>query len=141
MSTVKLMDMHTHTDNSPDGTHSTMFMCETAMLKGLRAIAFTDHYDFTQFEELNYKKRSSYAFFDMAKARAAFTGRLLVLTGIELGEPTYDEGFAAEALKRDYDIVLGSIHNLRDKPDFKFIDYSTVDVNAYLAEYFDEVKS
>ena len=32
----KRMDMHTHTDNSPDGNHSTMYLCECAEQTGLR---------------------------------------------------------------------------------------------------------
>lgn len=27
---IRLIDMHIHTDNSPDGHHSAMFMAETA---------------------------------------------------------------------------------------------------------------
>ena len=36
------LDLHVHTDNSPDGNHSAMFLCERAELAGMRAIALTD---------------------------------------------------------------------------------------------------
>ena len=39
----RIIDTHVHTDNSPDGHHSAMYMCECAEMAGLRAIAFTDH--------------------------------------------------------------------------------------------------
>ena len=41
----KILDMHTHTDNSFDGNHSAMYMCECAEHLGLRGLAFTDHID------------------------------------------------------------------------------------------------
>jgi histidinol-phosphatase (PHP family) len=44
-----IVDLHTHTDNSFDGNHSTMFLCETAFMKGLRAVAFTDHLEMDAF--------------------------------------------------------------------------------------------
>ena len=36
-------DMHIHSDNSPDGEHSGVLLCEYALKAGLRAIAITDH--------------------------------------------------------------------------------------------------
>ena len=43
MNCKNIMDLHVHTDNSFDGHHPAMFMCETAVSMGLRAVAFTDH--------------------------------------------------------------------------------------------------
>ena len=37
------LDLHTHTDSSPDGENAVMYMCEAAQKNGIRAIAFTDH--------------------------------------------------------------------------------------------------
>ena len=36
-----LIDSHIHSDNSPDGNNSVMFMCETAIQKNLKKCAFT----------------------------------------------------------------------------------------------------
>ena len=43
MSDIKIIDMHTHTDNSPDGNHSAMYMAEIAEANGIECVAFTDH--------------------------------------------------------------------------------------------------
>ena len=48
-----ILDMHVHTDNSFDGNHSTMYMCEKACDKGLRAVAFTDHIAFIKKNFIN----------------------------------------------------------------------------------------
>ena len=35
LKTQRLIDMHVHTDNSPDGVHSPMYICEQAVQKNL----------------------------------------------------------------------------------------------------------
>ncbi len=135
-----IIDMHTHTDNSFDGNHSTMYMCENACAKGLRAIAFTDHIEVDFYREKNFDKTAVQSFFDVTKARSAFNGKLVVCAGIELGQPTYDTETAQEIIsERDYDFVIGSIHNLRGEEDFWYLDYSKYDIDKLLSEYFDEL--
>ena len=45
----RTVDLHVHTDNSPDGNHSAMFICEKAELTELRALAFCDHCEIDSF--------------------------------------------------------------------------------------------
>ena len=54
MNKQRIMDMHVHSDNSPDGHHSPMYICESAVDKGLRAIAFTDHCEVDKFFSQKY---------------------------------------------------------------------------------------
>ncbi|MCR4925192.1 MAG: histidinol-phosphatase HisJ family protein [Clostridiales bacterium] len=132
--------MHVHTDNSPDGNHSAIFICEQAQLKGLRAIAFTDHCEVDAYKKDGYDKSMFQAYFDITKAKSIFKGNLIVLTGIELGQPAYDKELAEKILSLyKYDIVIGSIHNLRNKEDFYFLDYKENNVDELLEEYFKEV--
>ncbi len=63
----KKLDLHTHTDNSFDGNHSTMFLCEQAVLSGLRGIAFTDHVEIDAYEKDNYEKRAFQSYFEIIK--------------------------------------------------------------------------
>ncbi len=137
-----IVDLHTHTDNSFDGNHSAMFLCETAVKKGLRAIAFTDHIEIDFYLQDHFDRTAAQSYFEVAKARSAFTGKLTVCKGIELGQPTYDIPTAEELISsRGYDIVIGSIHNLRDKKDFCYLDYikDNLDCNELLNTYFDEL--
>lgn len=135
-----IIDMHTHTDNSFDGNHSPVYLCEAACNKGLRAIAFTDHCEVDAFNA-DSERNVRQAFFEIAKARSAFTGKILVLNGIELGQPAYDIPTAEKILaSQKFDIVIGSVHNLRNKQDFYYIeDFSKIDVKAELKEYFNEI--
>lgn len=137
-----IVDLHVHTDNSFDGNHSATFFCEKAEFMDLRAIAFTDHCEVDQFRgDDNYEKRIYQAFFEVAKVRSAFRGKLIVLNGIELGQPAYDIECADDIIKRyDYDQVIGSVHNLRGKEDFYFMENLKLDdAEKMLAEYFDEI--
>lgn len=135
------LDLHVHTDNSPDGNHSAMFICERAELSGMRAIALTDHCEVDTYKSEHYDKRVRQAYFEASKAQSAFCGKVLVLRGVELGQPHYDQATAEEILrKREYDEVIGSVHNLREREDFYFMENFTAEsVKALMTEYLDEI--
>ncbi len=135
-----LVDLHTHTDNSFDGNHSTMFLCETAYMKGLRAVAFTDHLEMDAFFKGSFDKTAIHSFYEVAKARSAFEGRLLVCVGAELGQAVYNKELSEKLTSTmKYDIIIGSIHNLPDVQDFYYMDFSdeSVDYYSLLDSYFE----
>ncbi len=138
----RILDLHTHTDNSFDGNHSTMYMCECAEHAGLRGIAFTDHVEIDIYHQHEYDRRAKQSYFEINKAKAAFCGRLAIFVGVELGEATYDIPTAEHLLNTlHYDFVIGSIHNLRDEEDFYFLDVdntSDEEIRRILLDYFEE---
>ena len=137
-----IVDLHVHTDNSFDGNHSATHFCERAEFMDLRAIAFTDHCEVDQFRgDSAYEKRIFQAFFEISKVRSAFRGKLLVLNGIELGQPVYDVETTNGIVKRhDYDQIIGSVHNLRGGEDFYFMEnLSLEEAEKLLKEYFKEI--
>ncbi len=137
-----IVDLHVHTDNSFDGNHSATHLCERAEFMDLRAIAFTDHCEVDQFRgDSAYEKRIFQAFFEISKVRSAFRGKLLVLNGIELGQPAYDIETANSIVNRyDYDQIIGSVHNLRGGEDFYFMENLSLDeAEKLLKEYFNEI--
>ncbi len=138
-----MMDLHVHTDNSFDGHHSAMFLCEQAVHKGLRAIAFTDHMDIDLYEQQNLNERQLQSFFEVTKARSAFQGKLLVLNGIELGQGTFDMALSEKSVQRfDYDFIIGSMHELRDSTDYsqlKYDEYTRDELDKLLEQYTQEL--
>lgn len=137
----KILDSHTHTDNSYDGHHSAMYLCERAELNGMRAITFTDHVEIDYYERDHFDRSAVQSYFETVKARSAFRGKLIVCAGIELGQPMYDVATAEKvvaALK--YDEVIGSVHNLRGLPDFMFLDYTSQDIHKLMLDYFYELQ-
>lgn len=137
----KLVDMHVHTDNSPDGHHSAMFICEKAELMGVRALAFTDHCEIDTYYKETYDKRVKQSFFEISKAQSAFRGKVLVLRGIELAQGHYDKHLSDTVISRyDYDVVIGSVHALRKMTDFCHLEsYTEEQVRQYTEKYFREI--
>ena len=64
LKTQRLIDMHVHTDNSPDGVHSPMYICEQAVQKNLGAIAFTDHCEVDSYYKDKYNDMVLHSFFE-----------------------------------------------------------------------------
>ncbi len=142
MAFKNIIDLHTHTDNSFDGNHSTMFLAETAYMKGLRAVAFTDHIEIDGFYRDRFDRTAIQSFFEIAKARSAFNGKLIVCIGAELGQAIYDKPVAEKLLDTmKYDFVIGAIHNLPNVQDFYYMDFNdeSIDYMKMLEEYFEWV--
>lgn len=131
-------DLHTHSEHSFDGNHSCTLMCESAVQKGLKGLALTDHCEIDS-KDCDFEKLCSSQFLDTSKAATVFSGSLEVFRGIELGQAVYNEALTESILsKYDYDFVLGSIHNLRNMEDFFFLDYNKgYDIYDLLSRYFD----
>ena len=58
MNDIKIIDLHTHTDNSPDGNHSATYMAEIAEQNGIHTVAFTDHCEVDYFYKDEYDRRT-----------------------------------------------------------------------------------
>lgn len=137
-------DLHTHSrfsfDGAPEATLASL--CETAIAKGLKVLAVTDHCDINGEIEGTYAVLDKNAVFDaVSKAKKNYADRLTVLFGVELGQ-AYQYPNEARALLDcyPYDIVLGSLHNLRGKQDFYYMDYSVL-TDAQILDLFDQTLS
>jgi len=135
-----MIDCHVHSDNSFDGNDPVMKMCETAQQKGFRAIAITDHCEINGFYKDSHNKSIANSFFSCAKARSVFEGMLVIMSGMEMGQPLQDIEAAEKAVKlRPFDFILGSLHNLNGYEDFYFLDYQKEDCKKLLNLYFNEL--
>ena len=127
-----IADYHTHTTISPDGVNSMEELCAAALARGLSEIAFTDHFEiytpgfpgskysplgqFTLAYLEEYRRR-------FERCREAWDGRIVLKSGVELGQPQEDPDFAGRALAvMPFDFVLGSQHKV-DNIDFSQRDY------------------
>jgi len=134
-----IYDMHTHSDNSFDGNHSCILLCEGACAKGAKGIAITDHCDIDG-KNYDFRAFSTNQFVEATKAKNAFKDKLDVLIGIELGQGIYEKEKSLNIINSfSYDFILGAIHNLENREDFYFMDYSDKDIDALLNEYFNAV--
>ncbi len=136
------IDLHMHTSSSFDGNYPAELMCKAAVENSLSTIAFTDHFDVDFFERHNLDSRQKSSYEDIIHAKEAFAKKIQVLRGIEMGQPTYDTALTEKSLARfEYDFVIGSIHNLREMPDFGDLDYPNLtqeNIYSLLEKYFEE---
>lgn len=133
-------DCHNHSNCSPDGHHSPQAMADRARDLGLYAYTLTDHCECNQYEE-QYRDRCEAAWHAMEQLE--IPQGLTFLRGVELGQATQNMAGAKEAVARyPYDFVIGSLHNLRDKPDFYYMDCKSMtphELDALLDGYWDEL--
>ncbi len=136
-------DLHVYTNNTDGGNDKVSFLCETAVAKQLRAVAFTDICDIAAFSARDSHRRLRHSFFDTAKAKQLFCDSLMVLSGIEFANVLFNPQQAAKVLlKQEYDIVLTSVTQIRTEPNTLSPDAG--DKNALLTfaeEYCAELKS
>ena len=146
------IDCHTHTHFSYDctGRDNTPFsICAAAKEKGLDAIIITDHIELNSeaegiYEPFDAKRRQ----FECYKAKDDFKNLVDVYVGCELGQITQYPALAEEYLnKYRFEYVIGSIHNIKDHPDFYYIDFSNFKKEdytslwkLYLDEYYEMTK-
>lgn len=134
-----MFDIHSHTQYSGDipagKGNSVRELCLSAIEKGLKGIAITDHFDIDGirdgfFPPLDHESVAR----DIMDAKEEFKGRLTVLHGIELGQATHmPEESHAQLRSQPYDIVLGSVHAVRGIIDFYDTDMTNIPRNEYVA--------
>lgn len=141
MNDIKIIDLHTHTINSPDGNHEAVFMAETARDNKIHTVAFTDHCEVDYFYKDNYDKVVENSYRDVTAVQEKLKGQINILRGVELAQPHYLPELAEKILSDyTYDVVIGSIHNLREQEDFYYWkSFDGIDIEATMNEYFDEL--
>ncbi len=146
-----IIDLHTHSNNSPDAENSVDEMCEKAIEIGLKAYAITDHVEINQERWLNVKADGSMVYEDYFKdifensmkeieiAKEKFEGKLNLLAGVELGEICQNKelGKVYSSDKR-LDFVIASNHEVRGYNDFYYLDFDKIDIPKVIDLYFDE---
>lgn len=140
-------DCHTHSNCSFDGRDSMEALCERAMELGLRYYTATDHCECNKYEEAlghesGYCQVARRAWAEMENCARRFPD-LRFLKGIELGQPLQDLSAAEDAVAgRDYDFILGSLHNVAGEEDFYTLGHSGAEkarVESLVSKYYREM--
>jgi histidinol-phosphatase (PHP family) len=85
-------------------------MCEAAIARGIREVAFTEHVDFGPADPPDYFRPEEYLA-DIENCRASYGDRLTIRAGAELGDPHIFGEQAQAVLERvAFDVVIGSVH-------------------------------
>lgn len=149
-----LVDLHTHSECSPDGNDSVKMMYARACELGLSVYALTDHCECNFWEDapspditdaMMYGAReySMKSISQQSKFKGEYAGKVKILTGIELGQPMQNiEKAELIASNERLDFIIGSLHMVRGHDDFYYLDYSEMnsdEIHKLLCAYFDEI--
>lgn len=149
-----LVDIHTHSECSPDGNDSVKMMYARACELGLSVYALTDHCECNFWEDapspditdaMMYGAReySMKSISQQSKFKGEYAGKVKIHTGIELGQPMQNIE-KAELIASDerLDFIIGSLHMVKGHDDFYYLDYSKMtadETDKLLCAYFDEI--
>lgn len=138
-----LVDYHTHSSYfSPDAASTMEEMCEAAIAKGVRELAFTEHCDVNGWNGIPCDFDEELYITALDRVKEEYGDRLTVVYGIELGQPTQNSGLAKRYLSSPgLDFIIGSLHNLRGMEDFYLLEYPDMDTcRALMERYFAELR-
>lgn len=141
-----LCDYHSHSTASPDGHATIAEMTKAAIDAGLSEFCITDHAECAGFFERGdlppglvfYKARVDEQF---AEAQSLYGDQIRLLYGIEVAQGHEAPCFHKDMVNIPCDFTLGSLHNLRGKPDFYYMKgfASKEECEALLTQYVNEL--
>ncbi len=140
-------DCHSHSNCSFDGRSDMAALCQRAVELGLYYYTVSDHcecneYKYTGYREIGYRGVVRKAWAEMERCKEQFP-KLRFCKGIELGQPLQNLSAARDALSgRDYDFVIGSLHNVAGQRDFYHLGQEGAGperVESLLSQYFQEI--
>lgn len=151
-----LIDCHTHTYYSPDSDADPEKMVEKAIDLGLEAYAITDHCECNRWYSIEHynaepNEHDTYEFgkdferslSNTSKLKEIYKSKINLVCGIELGQATHDFEIADKAASDNrLDFIIGSMHELPNRPDFCFIkyeNYTKSEIDKLLEDYFSEL--
>lgn len=148
-----IVDCHTHTEVSPDGSGTALELYEKAQKIGLKALAVTEHCELNRFFSYDYygeiPRNEFEVYFDGNIFENAMKNLselkknqkdVILSTGIELGQINADFNLAGIILRdKRLDFVIASLHELIGREDFAFIDYNKEDYKPLLDAYFNQL--
>jgi len=132
---IYLHDSHVHTtyshDTNNDGRADLMLCVEKAIEYGIDEISICDHCDIDDILDGIYPEIDFDAVYSsVLEARERYGDKVRINFGIELGQPHVRPDEARELIEKyKFDYVLGTLHNLRLCPDFRFFKFELMKKN------------
>jgi histidinol-phosphatase (PHP family) len=142
-----LVDYHTHSSYfSPDGRSTMEELCEAAIARGISELCVTEHCDVNGWDGKPCELDDD-SYYDMLdRMRGIYGERLIILSGLELGQPTQNMDLARRyASNPRLDFIIGSLHNLEGFEDFYFLEYPDEEscrplISRYFSEQYEMVE-
>ncbi|QUI22873.1 histidinol-phosphatase HisJ family protein [Vallitalea pronyensis] len=136
------LDYHIHSSMSPDTDVSMEEMCQSAIHKGFKEIAFTDHFEFytTDKEGRTFNEAYLDTYFEtLGQCREKFKNQLIIRRGIELGQQHVQLQRSNTLLSLyAFDYVLASVHKINDV-DLSQVVYHDDNIDHYCKRYLEQL--
>lgn len=139
---AELIDIHNHSNLSPDGSDTPYDMARRAMELGVRHFALTDHIELDEFGdgEWDYFAAIDKTYPAYLKLKGEFGDKMNIYYAAEIGQALYDLPTTEDILdKHDYDFILGSVHRTRHYEHFGHFPDNEFDRKRVLSEYWDDM--
>lgn len=142
---MRLSDQHIHSDGSPDCNTPLLVMARAAWEAGVEHLCFTDHVDL---DDCPTGEHNAGCRADWLRAKGGYLAAapdapagVELRLGMELGQANHCPELAQKlAADPELDLVLGSLHNLRNTPDFYYLHYeSEAQCEALNRRYLEEL--
>lgn len=134
-------DYHIHSNFSFDARSTIYEICKSAVEKGIKEIAITDHWEQGLEDENEGHYNADDYYSELLKARELFGQNLIIKIGVEIGQPQLSLKVSENLIKEiPYDYVIGSIHRAPVEIDLKDVDYTQYTLEDICDIYLNEIK-
>lgn len=131
-----LADYHIHSGFSFDSEELMENICRTAISRGLKEIAITDHLDIYENKEYSYMLDCDRWYTALTDIREKYKSRINVRLGIEVGTPQHNpEEYKKFYNKYPLDFIIGSVHNMENDIDVGDYDFTVLEYDAVYENY------
>jgi histidinol-phosphatase (PHP family) len=134
-----LIDCHIHSKKSHHGVGDLEDYVISALDKGIKTIAFTEHGPFIYDKEHRLSEGEIKKYFkDIDFLKRKYSGKINILSGLEMDFTPSGENYVRSFLQDiDCDLILGSVHFIETKKDrVKVWDYQELQNKEIQEAYF-----
>ncbi len=143
---MQLFNSHTHTNHSLDCNVPAEEMCLVAIDAGLSGYSICDHCHGSDYITYNTYDVLKDSYADALRLKKLYSDKIEVLAGAEFGEILWHKNYIDRLTDAfPLDIVLASVHRVRNVPDTNFISrinfkkYSEDELKLFVTKYFEDV--
>lgn len=142
MESITLVDIHSHSNISPDGNDPPEDMASRAAELGVRHFGLTDHLELDRAGDEKWDPAAALKHMRPAyeKLHREYDGRMNVYFGVEMGQALHDLPVAERILaENDFDYVIGSVHRTEHYKNIRLIADDEQERCCAVKEHYEEM--
>lgn len=134
-----LCDYHLHTKLSFDSNNDIDKVITSAINKGMKYLAITDHHDF-DYENRTFEQNPEIYYDTLLEYKIKYKDKIELAIGIELGMEAYQKDRLIDfTSKRPFDFIIGSTHGVNGIDPFHEIYWEGLSEYDGISKYFNSI--